>query len=80
MSTSRTIILCAATVAALNACASMTWQKLGASDDDFRADQQACQYEAVKNATGTGLEYGMRKGDIEFACMKLKGWSRAPKA
>lgn len=76
---------CVASAVALAACAPLpetTWQKSGATQNDFSTDRYACLQESqqrVSNATVNG--YGGRadsgvitNGNLFAACMNARGW------
>lgn len=59
---SRTILVLCCVVLGLAGCGYYSWQKPGASKDDFKADQNACSQSGSAAAAFN-------------ACMKERGWS-----
>lgn len=70
-------------------CAQTTtmWVKAGATDADFQRDKAACEYEAkihtpsmpysgMSGAISTGIQEGMRIGELGVLCMRAKGYSQ----
>lgn len=59
---SRTVLVLCCLALALGGCGYYRWQKPGASNDDFKADQATCSQSGAGAAAFN-------------ACMKDRGWS-----
>lgn len=70
----------------LAGCAPIVFVKYGATEEDYQAAMQECEYDAVKYAgtsdpmmrtsIGAGIDQGMRQRDLKIACMRSKGWKQ----
>jgi hypothetical protein len=71
------LILAAALLAALTGCASrpdFTWQKNGATADDFETDLGQCQAQAF-GIPGVSLRQAVI---VQTTCLRGKGWRQVP--
>jgi hypothetical protein len=71
------LILAAALLAALAGCASrpdFTWQKSGATADDFETDLGQCQAQAF-SIPGVSFRQAVI---VQTTCLRGKGWRQVP--
>lgn len=68
--------LIAASVLLILAGCAINWTRPGTTQAQMQRDSAECHYEAIKNeGSGDAVEQGMHEGDIEFSCMRLRGYN-----